>query len=92
MTTAKERAQLEELAEVERSHRVGRTVIQATASTGAFTLLEYLLAYFDIDLDPVAAGLQRQMPNGVKEALIVLGAWGLARYMNRPIIEPVGEA
>lgn len=91
MTTAKERAQLDELAEVDRSNRVGRTVVQVGASAAAFTIAEYVLAYFDLDLDPIEDGLQQQIPNGVKEALIVLGAWGIARYMNRPITPPVNE-
>lgn len=91
MTTAKERAQLAELEEIDRSNRVGRTVVQVGASAAGFTLVEYVLAFFGVDLDPIAEGVQHQIPNGVKEALIVLGAWGIARYMNRPIKEPVGD-
>lgn len=91
MTTKQEREQLAELAEVERSNRVGRTVVQVGTPAAGFTLLEYALAYFNADLNPVEAGVQQQFPNGVKEALIVLGAWALARWMNRPISEPVGE-
>lgn len=91
MTTKKEREQLAELAEVERSNRVGRTVVQVGASAAGFTLVEYALAYLNVDLDPLTEGVQHQIPNGVKEALIVVGAWAIARYMNRPISEPVGE-
>ena len=90
MTTAKERAALAELAEVDRSNKVGRTVVQVGAPAAFFTLTEWFLAYFDVDLDPIEDGIQQQLPNGVKEALIVLGAWAIARYMNRPITEPVG--
>lgn len=91
MTTAKERAQLAELAEVDRSNRVGRTVIQYGTPALLFTLLEWILGYFDADLDPRTDGVQDQFPLGVKEALTGLAVWTLARYMNRPITEPVGE-
>lgn len=91
MATKKERAELDALAEVERSNRVGRTVVQVGTNAAGFTLLEYALAYFNADLNPIEAGVQQQFPNGVKESLIVLGAWLLARWMNRPITEPVGE-
>ena len=85
MVTKAEKAALAELAEVDRSNRVGRTVVQVGASAAAFTLIEYVLAFFNADLDPIEKGTQTQIPNGVKEALIVLGAWGIARYMNRPV-------
>lgn len=91
MTTKKEREQLAELAEVERSNRVGRTVVQVGTPAAGFTLLEWALAFPGLDLDPLTDGVQHSFPNGVKEALIVLTAWAIARYMNRPITEPVGE-
>lgn len=91
MTTKKERAELEALAEIERSNKVGRTTIQAGTSAALVTCIEFVAAYPGLDLNPWDPGTQAHFPPVLTGALFVLLAWAAARWMNRPISEPVGE-
>lgn len=84
MTTAKERAALDELEAVDRSNRVGRTAIQAGTSAAVVTVVEYGAAYPGWDLDPWDSGIQAHFPPVFTGALFTLIAALLAWWMNRP--------
>jgi len=83
MATAVERAALAELEEEARKHRPIRTAAQAGIGAAAVTVVEFVCAYFDLDLDPWDAGTQDSFPPVFTGALFVLGAWASAKWMNR---------
>lgn len=76
-------AGLDALDTVDRQNKIGRTTIQAGVSAAAVTVTEYVLAYFDADLDPWADGYQDHFPPVFTGALFVLFASAAAWWMNR---------
>lgn len=92
MVTKADKAALDELAEVDRKHKPIRTAAQGGVSVAAVTCVEFVLAYFNLDLDPRADGTQDSFPTLFTGALFVLGAWVAAKWMNRrPASEPDDE-
>jgi hypothetical protein len=89
MATKQERADLVELAEQDRKHKPIRTAAQAGVGAATVTVAEYVLAYFDADLDPWEGGVQQSFPPLFTGALFVLFAYLSALWMNRKPTETV---
>jgi hypothetical protein len=70
------------LEEMDRSNKIGRTTIQAGAAAALVTVFEFVAAYFSLDLDPRADGVQDSFPPVFTAALFTLLAWAAARVMN----------
>lgn len=76
-------AGLRALDRIDRQNKVGRTGIQAGVGAAGVTVAEYVLAYFDADLDPWDAGVQAHFPPVFTAALFALIATITAAVMNR---------
>lgn len=76
-------SKLNELAVVDKSNRVGRTVTQVGSAASLVVLVEYLVSFFHVDLAPLDPA-SVAVPTPVVGALIGLGTWWVARRMNPP--------
>lgn len=73
-------AELEQLADLDRSGRVGRTAVQVGTPAALVTVGSWLARLAGLDLDP---GPGADLPAEVSGALVALVAFLIARRMNR---------